>query len=121
MKILLIDDDVLMLEAMTHRLKADGHKIVAAEDSFKALSIMKMEDIDLVISDIMMPGMSGLELLSLLNRIFFNNVPVILISSLFKSVVRTTGMALGAKEFLVKPIDFDRLSFYVKKYGKIKC
>jgi DNA-binding response OmpR family regulator len=65
-----------------------------------------------------MPDMSGLELLSLLKRFYLSKVPVILISALFKSIIRTTAIALGAKELLVKPIDFDKLSFYVKKYGK---
>jgi adenylate cyclase len=118
MKILIIDDDVLTLEAITHRLKAEGHKVVAAENTINALSILRKENIDLIISDIMMPDMSGLELLNLLNRFYFIKVPVILISSLFKSVIQTTAKALGAKEFLVKPINFDKLSSYVKKYAK---
>jgi DNA-binding response OmpR family regulator len=118
MKILIIDDDVLMLEAITHRLKAEGHKVLAADDSFKALSIIKQENLDLIISDIMMPDMSGLELLNLLNRFYFIKVPVIFISSLFKSIIQTTAKALGAKEFIVKPINFDKLSSYVKKYEK---
>jgi DNA-binding response OmpR family regulator len=118
MKILIIDDDVLTLEAITHRLKEDGHNVIAAESSFNALSIIRKENIDLIISDIMMPDMSGLELLNLLNRFYFIKVPVIFISSLFKSIIKTTAKALGAKGFLVKPINFDKLSSDVKKYAK---
>jgi DNA-binding response OmpR family regulator len=118
MKVLVIEDDLLMLEAIGYRLKKDGHQVLMAEDSFKALNIIEHEDINVIISDIMMPDMSGLELLSLLKRFYLSKVPVILISALFKSIIRTTAIALGAKELLVKPIDFDKLSFYVKKYGK---
>jgi DNA-binding response OmpR family regulator len=118
MKVLVIEDDLLMLEAIGYRLKKDGHHVLMAENSFKALNIIEHEDINVIISDIMMPDMSGLELLSLLKRFYLSNVPVILISALFKSIIRTTAIALGAKELLVKPIDFDKLSFYVKKYGK---
>jgi DNA-binding response OmpR family regulator len=118
MKVLVIEDDLLMLEAIGYRLKKDGHQVLMAEDSFKALNIIEHEDINVIISDIMMPDMSGLELLSLLKRFYLSKVPVILVSALFKSIIRTTAIALGAKELLVKPIDFDKLSFYVKKYGK---
>jgi two-component system, sensor histidine kinase ChiS len=118
MKVLVVDDDKLILEAIAHILEADGYEVVVAEDSCKAISIIENGDINLIVSDIMMPNMSGLELLNLLNEFYFNKVPVIFISSLYKSDIISCCKALGAKEFIVKPIDFKKLSFSVKKYAK---
>lgn len=117
MKILVVDDDAIMLEAIAHILKADGYQVAVAEDSHKALSILANEDIHLILADIMMPDMSGLELLNLVNEFYFNRIPVIIISSLSKPDIISCSKALGAKEFIVKPIDFEKLSFCIKKYA----
>jgi CheY-like chemotaxis protein len=118
MKVLVVDDDKLILEAITHILERDGCEVLVAEDSFKALNIIENEAIDLIVSDIMMPNMSGLELLNLLNEFYFNKIPVILISSLDKSDIISCSIALGAKEFIIKPVDFEKLSSCVKKYAR---
>jgi DNA-binding response OmpR family regulator len=118
MKILIVDDDKLMLEVLSHYLEAEGYGILVAEDGFQALEIIQKEKIDLIISDIMMPNISGLGLLNLLKQFYFNNIPIILISSLDKKdfILRTLG--LGAIDFITKPIDFKNLSRLVKKYLK---
>ena len=62
-----------------------------------------------------MPNMSGLSLLSLLKKFYFDKVPVILISSLDKGDVVLSAMKLGAHDFIVKPFNIDELSLRVKK------
>ena len=117
MKILVIDDDKVMLEAIEYSLKADGYEVITAEDGMQALEILEKKEINLIISDIMMPNMSGLGLLSLLKRFYFNNIPVILISALDKGDVILSAAGLGAVDFIVKPVNFEELSLRVKKYA----
>lgn len=120
MKILIVDDDKLMLEVISHNLKAEEYETIVAEDGFQALDIIQREKIDLIISDIMMPNISGLALLNLLKQFYFNNIPIILISSLDKKDFIRRSMGLGAIDFITKPIDFKNLSRLVKKYVKEK-
>ena len=116
MKILIVDDDRLMLEVVSHYLAAEGYDTLVAEDGFQALDIIQKEKIDLIISDIMMPNISGLALLNLLKEFYFNNIPIILISSLNKKDFVQRSLGLGAIDFITKPIDFKNLSLLVKKY-----
>lgn len=118
MKILIVDDDKLMLEVISHKLKNDGYDVVVAEDGYEALSIIDKVKIDLIISDVMMPNISGLGLLSLLKQFYFNNIPVIIISSLDKADMVLHSIGLGAVDFLRKPINFKNLSKLVKKHKK---
>lgn len=116
MKILVVDDDKLILEVISHRLKNEGYEIVVTENGYEALGILEKQKIDLIISDIMMPDISGLGLLSLLKQFYFNRIPVIIISSLDKTDVILHSIGLGAVDFLPKPIDFKELLHLVKKY-----
>lgn len=118
MKILVVDDDKLMLQAISYKLKDDGYEVVTAEDGYEALSIIDKMKIDLVISDVMMPNISGLGLLSLLKQFYFNNIPVIIISSLDKADMVLNSIGLGAVDFMSKPIDFKNLLGLVKKHKK---
>lgn len=113
-KILLVDDDALTLKAIKHSLTQDGYLVVLAEDASKALTVLENEKIDLIISDIMMPNVSGLGLLSMLKNFYFDKIPVLLISSLAKGDVVANSLGLGAKYFLTKPIDLKELSTCVK-------
>lgn len=116
MKILVVDDDSILLEAISFNLTEDGYDVITANDGFKALDIIqRQEHLDLIISDIMMPNMSGLSLLSLLKKFYFDKVPVILISSLDKGDVVLSAMKLGAHDFIVKPFNISELSLRVKK------
>jgi two-component system, OmpR family, response regulator len=118
MKILIVDDDKLMLEAISYKLKEDGYEVVMAEDGYQALDIIDKVKIDLIISDVMMPNISGLGLLSLLKQFYFNKIPVIIISSLDKADMVLHSIGLGAVDFITKPINFNNLSLLVKKYIK---
>lgn len=118
MKILVVDDDELMLSALSHQLKIGGHEVMIANDGYEALDAVDKSKIDLIISDIMMPNISGLGLLSLLKQFYFNKIPVIIISSLDKADVVLHSIGLGAADFLKKPINFKNLMKIIKKYEK---
>ena len=116
MKILIVDDDQLILNAISHQLKIDGFQVLLARDGFQALDLIEHEKIDLVISDMMMPNISGLGLLSLLRQFYFNSIPVIIISSLDQADVIMNSVGLGAAGYIIKPINFSTLSTLVKKH-----
>ncbi|OFY86208.1 MAG: hypothetical protein A3F72_07075 [Bacteroidetes bacterium RIFCSPLOWO2_12_FULL_35_15] len=109
MKVLVVDDDQLTLQAIGHCLNQEGYYISLSEDVTKALHVLENEKIDLIISDIMMPHISGLGFLSVLKEFYFGKIPVILISSLDKEDVIANSHSLGADKFLTKPIDMKEL------------
>lgn len=116
MKILIADDDKMILEAVAHNLEGNGYEVLRADDGFQVLDIIEKEKVDLIISDVMMPNISGLGLLNLLRQFYLSRIPVIMISSLDKADIIFHSLGLGAVEFLSKPIDFDKLLRLVKTY-----
>jgi DNA-binding response OmpR family regulator len=115
-RILVIDDDKMLQRAIAFKLKANNYEVITADDVYSALELIDKHKIDGVISDIMMPDISGLSLLSLLKQFYFNRIPVIVISSLGKEQAGATAMDLGAYSFMEKPIDFDEL---IKQVGEM--
>lgn len=115
-RILVIDDDKLLQRAISFKLRASNYEVLEANDVYTALELMDKHKVDGVISDIMMPDISGLSLLSLLKQFYFNRIPVIVISSLGKDQAGASAMDLGAYAFLEKPFDFDEL---LKKVGEM--
>lgn len=118
MKILIVEDDKLTLKTIAHTLKDKGYDVVTAEDGFKALEMIQKSKADLIISDIMMPNISGLEFLNLLKQFYYNTVPIILISSLNKTNLLQCALELGATDFITKPINFELLFQLIEKYSK---
>lgn len=108
-RILVIDDDKMLQRAIAFKLRASNFEVITANDVYSALELIDKHKIDGVISDIMMPDISGLSLLSLLKQFYFNRIPVIVISSLGKEQAGQTAIDLGAYSFLEKPIDFEKL------------
>ena len=107
-KIIVVDDDVIMLQAIKTMLSKHGYKIFATTDAQDALDTLEEEEFDLIISDIMMPYVSGIELLSALKKTK-NKVPIIIISALDQQEVILTAFEEGAEDFVKKPIQLDEL------------
>lgn len=107
--ILIVEDDRMLLEAMRFKLENDGYRVQKAQDGWEALRVVEHSKIDLIISDLMMPNISGLSLLSILHEFNFDKIPVIVISSLDKANVIMSAMEMSAADFMVKPIDFNEL------------
>lgn len=118
-RILVIDDDKLFQRAIAFRLKETGYDVITADDAFQALELIDKYKIDGVVSDIMMPDISGLSLLSLLKKFYYNRIPVIIISSLGQEKAEAISLNLGAYAFIPKPIDFDDLIVQVNDMIRI--
>ncbi|MGB0838763.1 MAG: response regulator transcription factor [Chitinophagales bacterium] len=114
MKIIVVDDDVIMLQAIKTMLSKQGYQVFATTDAQDALDTIEEEDFDLIISDIMMPYMSGIELLHSIKAIR-KNLPIIIISALDQQEVIMTAFQEGAEDFVKKPINLNELLLRVKR------
>ncbi len=101
MKILVIDDDVLLLRTITRILIADGHDVVTASDGGRAMVLYREARPDLVITDIVMPGQEGIETIFTLRR-DDNPVKIIAISGMDEEMLDTARL-IGADDILQKP------------------
>lgn len=98
-----MDDDEAFRLAFQETLKSMGHEVVVASSGKQALNILKQDRVELVISDILMPEMSGIELTRLINESY--RLPVILITGFAEILETQEAFQLGANEFLPKPIE----------------
>ncbi|HET8991684.1 MAG TPA: response regulator [Candidatus Saccharimonadales bacterium] len=102
-KLLLVEDDNNLREIYEARLQAEGYSIVTAKDGEDALAVAKAEKPDLIISDVMMPKISGFEMLDILkNTDGLKNVKVIMLTALGQSDDQQRADKLGADRYLVK-------------------
>jgi len=120
-KILIADDEPVNLILMTKLLKEIGFDVLTAKDGQEALEIIEFTTPDLVILDIMMPKVDGLEVCK---RIKDNRnlsfIPVMIVSALDDHESKKKGMENGADEFLAKPVDKFELQTRIKTLLKIK-
>ena len=118
MNILLIEDDKLTLTSLQYLTESLGHKIQKAHNAEEAISLASDGRFDLIISDIMMPGISGLSLVSILRTIHLCTTPVIMISSLSDQPILEAIQEAGANDFLPKPFSPEELEEKINKYNK---
>jgi DNA-binding response OmpR family regulator len=105
-KVLVVDDNEDVRDLVVHILNADGFHVFSASEGLNALSILKANDIDLVLLDVMMPGMSGLEVLTEIRTGSdkkIREVPVMMITAKSSTEDIDKALAIGANSYVVKP------------------
>ena len=115
MKILVCEDEEIMLTALEFRLRKQGYKVLRAEDGRKAVELVQSEKPDLVIADIMMPYVTGLELIDFMRTKLKSKTPVIVISALEYDDVVLEAFRLGANDFITKPFKPFELVLRIRK------
>jgi len=108
-RLLVVDDNELNRDMLSRRLKAKGFDIVIAEDGQQALDIIQQGGIDLVLLDVMMPGVSGLEVLKRARgelNLSAADLPIIMATAKDASEDVVEALRLGANDYVVKPLDF---------------
>ncbi|MEM9422072.1 MAG: response regulator transcription factor [Pseudomonadota bacterium] len=100
-RIILVDDDQNILTSVTMALESDGHQVDAFEDGVAALEGVGALNPELVVSDIKMPRMDGMELLRQLRR--QSDVPLIFLTSKDEEIDEVLGLTLGADDYIKKP------------------
>jgi CheY-like chemotaxis protein len=118
MDILIIEDDKLTLNAVQHSLETLGHSTTTASSGEDAMDRIGEKEFDLIISDIMMPGISGLSLVTVLRTIKLCFTPIIMMSTLSHGPLLDAAFKAGANDFLNKPFTTEELVDKLKKYEK---
>jgi DNA-binding response OmpR family regulator len=119
MKILVAEDETLMLMAIEAKLKNEGFEVVTASDGREALKVLESLVPDLIITDILMPYTSGLELISIVKSDQTKKVPIIVLSGLGQEDTVMEAFQLGADDFITKPFNPTELAVRVKRLLKI--
>ncbi len=119
MKILITEDDPVMLAIIRHQLSKDNYTINANSSVNEALESLKTFKPDLIITDILMPFASGLELISII-RASGIKVPIIVLSAMDQEATIMQALSLGATDFIPKPFNPADVSTRVKKLLSIK-
>lgn len=115
MLILIAEDDELILKTIEHKLLKEGHEVILTRNGKEAIDTLKEKDVDLAITDIMMPFASGIEILSAI-RSMGKDVPVIMLSSMGQEEVVLNAFDLGASDFIVKPFSPSELMLRVRRF-----
>ena len=106
--LLLIDDDPNTLASLSRAFRLAGHEATVCDNAGRALELLKTESFDLILSDVVMPGKSGLELLEELRKTGVQT-PIVLISGQANIEMAVRATKLGALDFLEKPLSTDKL------------
>ena len=110
LNILVVDDDEMTRNLVSFALESKGYHVIAVGDGLQAILKIREQTPDLAILDIMLPDLSGLELLNLFRIEFkMEKMPVILMSRLGSPKLVLAADKLGAIDFLVKPFEMDQL------------
>lgn len=117
-KILITEDSATMRSLLVSTIESmDGFEIVEAGSGFEALRLLPREKVDLIITDINMPDINGLELISYVrNNPNYQTIPLFIISTEGSEKDMEKGLALGANEYLVKPFNPARLQELIRRY-----
>ena len=119
--LLVVDDNEMNRDMLSRRLARKGYQVKVAEDGEKALEIVAREAIDLVLLDIMMPGIDGVEVLKILRRKHSQTeLPVIMATAKADSKDMVEALDHGANDYVIKPLEFQVVLARVQKELRTK-
>jgi DNA-binding NtrC family response regulator len=113
-KVLLVDDEVAFLDTLSERMRTRGMEVATSSSGVEALKRVEKESYDVIILDLMMPGVDGLETLKILKE-KKPDLQVILLTGQATVEKGIEAMKLGAMDFLEKPADLSQLTEKIKK------
>lgn len=112
--ILAVDDEPNMRRLLEIGLKQAGYSVLSAEDGKAALALLKSQQIDLIVSDLHMPGMNGIELLKTV-RSDHESIPLIMVTAQGEINTAVEAMKLGAADYILRPFDLEVLEVAIAK------
>src|SRR5688500_10553866 len=122
MRILVVDDEAHNRELMVLMLQGQGYALAEAATGEEALAMVAKEPPDLILLDVMMPGMNGYEVATQLKSASeTRNIPVIMVTALHDRKSRMRGLTAGVEDFLTKPVDRAELSVRVRNLIRLKA
>lgn len=117
MNILLVEDEKRVYEFISAGLKADGYSVTVASDGETALDYLKTNTFDVVVLDLMLPGISGQDVCRKM-RAKKNYTPVLMLTALDETDERVDGLHAGADDYMCKPFEFDELVARIEALGR---
>lgn len=109
-RILIVEDEPLVLKALEFRLKKDGYDLTSAKDGREGLQLLQEKEFDLVVTDLMMPYNNGMEIVNMAKNGMARKTPVIVLSSAGLESTVLEAFKLGADDFITKPFSPMELS-----------
>ncbi len=106
-RILVVDDEMMLVEGLTFVLEQEGYTVAAAYDGQEALDKARTEKPDLIVLDLMLPKISGLDVCRVLRR--ETNVPILMLTAKGEEMDKVVGLELGADDYVVKPFGIHEL------------
>lgn len=115
--ILVVDDSSTVRKFVSVSLSMQGFRVVTAEDGMDALEKLPKEPVDLIITDLNMPNMDGMELIKTLRtNTTFKDLPIIILTSLKEAALKEESSSMGVISYLNKPFSLEKVQYEVAKY-----
>ncbi|MCP4426995.1 MAG: response regulator transcription factor [Chloroflexi bacterium] len=111
-KVLVVEDDVTLQETLTYNLIRQGYETLQTENGRAALKLAREQKPDLIILDVMLPGMDGFEVCRIVRKEF--SVPVLMLTARAEEIDKIVGLEMGADDYLTKPFSMRELLARVK-------
>ncbi len=119
--ILIVDDDKEIAEAIAFYLRSEGYKPVIALDGVEAINLMRSGNISLIIMDVMMPGLDGIQTTMRIRE--EHNIPIIMLSAKSEDYDKITGLNVGADDYMTKPFNplelIARVRSQLRRYNQL--
>ncbi len=112
MKIMIIDDEELLVKGISYNLESEGYQVVTGTDGFQAVELAHDPDVSLIVLDVMMPGMDGLEACRQIRQ--FSDVPIIMLTAKTEDMDKLLGFDHGADDYLTKPFNILELKARIR-------
>ena len=114
-KILIAEDNKLMLETINHKLKKDGYEVIKTADGRECLDFLEGNEVDLLITDLYMPYVNGLEVIDTIRTTWKRTLPILVLTSDSAEDTVLQAFELGADDYMVKPFSISELSVRLKR------
>jgi DNA-binding response OmpR family regulator len=115
-RILIIDDEPLIIESVSYNLKQEGYDVITAGDGESGLQLALSTDVDLILLDLMLPGLNGMEICRSIRK--HSEVPIIMLTAKEGEIDRILGLELGADDYVTKPFSMRELQARIKSVLK---
>jgi DNA-binding response OmpR family regulator len=115
MKVLICEDDNLTLQALEHSIRIEGYETLTAKDGLEAKKLLSDHKVDLMVTDLHMPNIDGLELIQHIRKDLKRTFPIIMLTRVGSDDTVLSAFEYGADDYITKPFSPKELSIRIKK------